>query len=188
MPTPQYHINPTVFCGRPAASFGRSQTELAVYELLDQLNIQYQRIDHDPLPTIEACQEADRLLNTQVCKNLFLCTAQKDCFYLLMLPGWKKFRTAALSKQIGSSRLSFGDPCFMEEFLGLTPGSVSVLGLMNDKNSRVRLLIDQDILAQEFIGCHPCVNTSSLKLRTQDLLRIILPAIGHSYTPVTLPA
>lgn len=188
MSAPQPSINPTVFQGPPAASFGRSQKELAVYSLLDRLGVPYLRLDHDPLPTIEACREADRLLNTQVCKNLFLCNAQKTSFYLLMLPGWKKFRASALSKQIGSSRLSFADPCFMAELLGTAPGSVSVLGLMNDKNNRVRLLIDQDILNQEFIGCHPCVNTSSLKLRTSDLLTVILPAVGHSHTPVTLPA
>ena len=119
---------------------------------------------------------------------LFLCNAQKTDFYMLMMPGHKKFKTAKLSKQIGSARLSFASPEFMEEFLDITPGSVSVLGLMNDKNSRVRLLIDQDVIDHHtFVGCHPCINTSSLKLYTKDILEKFLPAVHHEYTIVNLP-
>lgn len=144
-------------------------------------------MDHSPLPTIEACREVDALLKIEICKNLFLRNAQKTDFYLLLLPGGKKFRTAALSKQIGSARLSFAEPEFMEEFLDITPGSVSVFGLMNDKNRRVRLLIDKEVLSQEFFGCHPCINTSSLKFKTEDLLDKFLPAIQCEYTLVDLP-
>ena len=145
-------------------------------------------MDHDALPTIEACHEVDLLLDIDICKNLFLCNTQKTAFYLLMMPGWKKFKTAVLSRQIGSARLSFASPEYMEQLLDITPGSVSVLGLMNDHENRVRLLIDRDVLENhEFLGCHPCINTSSLKLRTRDLLETILPAIHHQYTVVDLP-
>ena len=154
---------------------------------MDKLGIAYQRLDHDPTATIEACHDIDALLETEICKNLFLRNAQKNSFYLLMIPGCKKFRTAVLSKQIGSARLSFAEPEFMEQYLNITPGSVSVLGLMNDKENRVRLLIDRYILEQEFLGCHPCINTSSLKIRTSDIVNIFLPYIGHSYTLVDLP-
>ena len=186
--TPLYHIDPTVYEGRPRDISGRLPKELRVYDLLDSLHVPYKRADHDALPTIEACHEVNRLLEIDICKNLFLCNAQKTAFYLLMMPGTKKFKTAALSKQIGSSRLSFAGAEYMEQLLDITPGSVSVLGLMNDHENRVRLLIDRDVLENHpYLGCHPCINTSSLKIRTQDLLDVILPAIHHPYTLVDLP-
>ena len=113
-----------------------------------------------------------------ICKNLLLCNTQKTQFYLLMIREDKKFKTKELSAQIGSSRLSFAPEEFMREFLHVAPGSVSVMGLMNDREGRVQLLIDEDVLAAEWVGCHPCVSTSSLKLRTADLLERILPALG----------
>lgn len=183
-----YHIDHTLYQGRPEDASGRLEKELRTYDFLDRLGVGYIRVDHDALPTIEACREVDQLLGTQMCKNLFLCNAQKTAFYLLLMPGTKKFRTAALSKQIGSARLSFGPPEYLEKYLDLTPGSVTVLGLMNDHDNQVRLLIDRDVLDHhEFIGCHPCINTSSLRLRTQDLFEKILPAMNHSYTLVELP-
>ena len=182
-----FYLDETLYNGRPNDLTGRLSKEIRTYDLLDNLNIFYQRVDHSPLPTIEACREVDALLNMEICKNLFLRNAQKTDFYLLLLPGGKKFRTAALSKQIGSARLSFAEPEFMEEFLDITPGSVSVLGLMNDKSRRVRLLIDKEVLSQESFGCHPCINTSSLKFNTTDLLDKFLPAIQCEYTLVDLP-
>lgn len=182
------HIDPVVYTGRPEDTSARLSKELRVYDLLDSLHISYQRVDHDALPTIEACRQIDALLETSMCKNLFLRNTQKTAFYLLLLPGDKKFKTAALSKQIGSARLSFGEPEFMEQLMDLTPGSVTVLGLMNDTENKVRLLIDRDVIENhDFIGCHPCINTSSLKLKTQDLIIKILPAIHHDYTLVDLP-
>ena len=183
-----FHINPVVYTGRPEDTSGRLSKELRTYDLLDSLHIFYQRVDHNALPTIEACRQVDNLLETPMCKNLFLRNTQKTAFYLLLLPGEKKFKTAALSRQIGSARLSFGEPEFMEQLMDLTPGSVTVLGLMNDTENKVRLLIDRDVVENHaFIGCHPCINTSSLKLKTQDLITKILPAIHHDYTLVDLP-
>ena len=176
--------------GRPENTEGRLEKEIRVYDFLDKLGVEYQRVDHEAAMTMEACEEIDRTLGdgTAICKNLFLCNAQKTDFYMLMMPGHKKFKTAKLSKQIGSARLSFASPEFMEEFLDITPGSVSVLGLMNDKNNRVRLLIDQDVIDHHtFVGCHPCINTSSLKLYTKDILEKFLPAVHHEYTIVNLP-
>lgn len=185
---PSYYIDPTLYKGRPADTSNRLPKEIRTYDLLDSLNISYERVDHDTLPTMEACLEVDKLLGIEICKNLFLRNTQKTAFYLLLLPGNKKFKTAALSKQIGSARLSFAEPEFMEQYLDITPGSVSVLGLMNDTENKVRLLIDKDILDNHpYFGCHPCINTSSLKFRTEDLLTKILPAIHHDYTMVDLP-
>jgi len=180
--------SPVLHFGRPADTTSRSIKEIRTYDLLDYLQIPYQRLDHAPTATIEACHDVDRILNIEICKNLFLYNTQKNRFYLLMMPGTKKFRTAILSRQIGSSRLSFAAPEFMQEFLGINPGSVSVLGLMNDTSNHVQLLIDRSVIdGHEYFGCHPCVNTSSLKIRTSDLLDKFLPYVDHPYTLVDLP-
>ena len=172
--------------GRPVENTGRQQKEIRVYDLLDSLGIEYHRVDHEAAMTMEGCREADEAMGTRMCKNLLLCNRQKTAFYLLMLPGEKVFKTSVLSKEIGSSRLSFADGEYMERFLDITPGSLSVLGLMNDRENAVRLLMDRALLEEEYIGVHPCVNTSSLKLRTRDLLEKILPATGHECTMVAL--
>ncbi|MBQ8597442.1 MAG: prolyl-tRNA synthetase associated domain-containing protein [Lachnospiraceae bacterium] len=165
---------------------GRLPREMAVYELLKELRIPYKRMDHEAMATIEACKGVDELLGITMCKNLFLCNTQKTQFYLLMMPGDKKFKTKELSKQIGSARLSFAQEEFMEEFLHISPGAVSVMGLMNDRENHVRLLIDEDVLKEEYLGCHPCVNTASLKIKTEDVIKKFLPYVKHEYTVVQL--
>ena len=172
--------------GRPADCAGRLEKEIRVYDLLDSLDIAYQRIDHEAAMTMEACAEVDKVLDATICKNLLLCNRQNTAFYLLMIPGDKVFKTKDLSHQIGSSRLSFAAPEYMERYLDITPGSLSVLGLMNDKEGAVQLLIDEDVLKGEYIGCHPCINTSSLRLRTEDLMKKIIPAMGHAPRMVQL--
>lgn len=166
--------------GRPKSEEGRLEKEKRTYDLLDALNIPFERIDHEAVFTMEACEEIDRLLAPAViCKNLFLCNEQKTSFYLLMIPGTKKFVTREVSTALGSSRLSFAPPEYMEQYLDITPGSVSVLGLMNDKDNKVQLVVDEEIYQSEYFGCHPCINTSSLRLRTADLFDVFLPAIHH---------
>ena len=172
--------------GRPTDTQGRLDKEIRVYDFLDSLGVSYQRIDHEAAMTMEACEEIDRTLEATICKNLLLCNRQETQFYLLMLPGDKVFKTKDLSAQIGSSRLSFAKAEYMEQYLDITPGSLSVLGLMNDKDKMVRLLIDEDVLAGEYIGCHPCINTSSLRLKTKDLVEMIIPAMEHEPTIVKL--
>ena len=176
----------TVYKGRPQDSAGRLDKEIRVYNLLDELGIEYFRIDHEPLETMEACRGVDEALEVTICKNLFLCNSQKTNFYLLIMPGYKKFMTKDLSKQIGSARLSFGPSEYMERFLDISPGSVSIMGLMNDKDNQVRLLIDEEILKETFFACHPCINTSSIRLSTVDLLNKVIPAMGHEPTFVNL--
>ena len=173
--------------GRPHDLTNRLDKEIRVYDLLDSLNIDYQRVDHPAAMTMEDCLAIDLALEATVCKNLFLCNRQLTDFYLLLMPGDKSFKTKDLSAQIGSSRLSFADAAHMEAYLDITPGSVSVMGLMNDKEKRVQLLIDEELLTGEFIGCHPCINTSSLRIRTADLTGKILPAMGHEMRVVSLP-
>lgn len=194
----------TIYKGRPTDTSGRQQREIRVYDLLDDLKIDYDRLDHNAAMTMEVCAEIDaafgrmtleefkaesdgeRTSHAIICKNLFLCNRQKTKFYLLMIPGDKKFLTKNLSAQINSARLSFAGEEEMLKYLDITPGSVSVLGLMNDHDNTVQLLIDSDVLRSEYVGCHPCINTSSLRMKTRDLTEKILPAIHHSPIIVTL--
>ena len=175
--------------GRPENTDNRLDKEIRVYDFLDKLGVQYQRIDHEAAMTMEACEEIDRALgdNTTICKNLFLCNRQETDFYLLLMPGDKPFKTKELSAQIHSARLSFAKPEYMEKYLDITPGSVSVLGLMNDSEKKVQLLIDEDVMKEPYFGCHPCINTSSLKFTTEDLMQKIIPALEHEPVTVTLP-
>ena len=172
--------------GRPEDVSGRLAREIRTYDFLDKLGISYQRTDHERADTMEACNAIDAVLNVVICKNLFLCNRQKTAFYLLMMPGGKKFKTKELSAQINSARLSFAEAEDMLKYLDIEPGAVSIMGLMNDREHSVRLLIDEDILKDEYIGCHPCVCTSSLKMKTADVLERFLPAVGHTYRTVQL--
>ena len=165
--------------GRPADCAGRLPKEVRCYDFLDRLGIAYQRIDHAPADNMEACEEIDRALDAVICKNLLLCNRQKTAFYLLMLPGDKHFKTSVLSKEIGSSRLSFATAEDLEQLLGVQPGSASVLGLLNDTEHRVTLVLDRAVAESRWFGCHPCRNTSSLRLRTEDVLEKFLPHTGH---------
>ena len=176
-----------LFHGRPADCSGRLEKEIRCYDLLDSLGIEYNRLDHEPAMTMEICAEIDKSLGGLICKNLLLCNRQCTQFYMLMMPGDKVFKTKDLSAQINSSRLSFADGKYMEEFLDITPGSLSILGLQNDKENRVQLLIDEEVLQSEFVGCHPCINTSSLCMRVEDVKTKLIPALKHEPIIVQLP-
>lgn len=172
-------IDRTVYRGRPADISGRLPREIRTYDFLDGLGIPYERVDHEAAMTVDDCHGVDELLGIEICKNLFLTNSQKTKFYLLLMPGKKRFVTREFCRQIQSPRLSFGSAELMEELLDLTPGSVSLMGLMNDREHKVRLAIDREVYEEEFFGCHPCINTSSLKLRAKDVWEKFLPATGH---------
>ena len=173
--------------GRPQSAEGRLDKEMRVYDLLDSLNIEYDRTDHEAAGTMEDCLKVDEILGVIICKNLFLCNRQKTKFYLLMMPGDKPFKTKDISAQIGSARLSFAGAEEMEQYLDITPGAVSIMGLMNDTENHVQLLIDKPVMESELLGCHPCVNTASLRMKTQDVLCKFLPAVHHEAIVVDLP-
>ncbi len=176
-----------LYKGRPKNECGRLKKEIRVYDFLDDLGIEYERTDHGPADTMEACNKIDAVLGTLICKNLFLCNRQKTDFYLLIMPGNKPFKTKDITAPLGCSRLSFASPEYMEKFLDITPGSVSVMGLMNDKENNVCLVVDREVFESETFGCHPCVNTSSLKLKTKDIIEKYLPAVHHEPTVIDLP-
>jgi len=172
--------------GRPQDESGRLPKEIRVYDFLDNLGIEYWRVDHEPAFDMEVCKAIDEALEAIICKNLFLCNRQKTKFYLLMIPGDKVFKTKELSHQIGSSRLSFAEPDAMEQYLDITPGSMSLMGLINDPDNNVRLLVDEDVLKEEWLGCHPCINTSSMRMKTADAFGKFLEAVHHDMTVVKL--
>lgn len=178
-------VDPLLYTGRPAET--RIAKEERCYDMLDALGLDYCRADHDHADTIEDCREVEALLGCPVCKNLLLTNRQMTELYLLLIPGAKPFRTKLLSKQIGTARLSFATAEQMEKHLDITPGSVSVLGLMNDKEGRVHLLIDRDIMAEPYFACHPCINTSTLRFTTSALLDAVIPAMKHEPSFVELP-
>ena len=171
-----------VYVGRPTNEAGRLPKEIRVYDYLDNLGIEYYRVDHNEAGTMEACEKIEKDLNTVICKNLFLCNRQKTKFYLLMMPKDKVYRTKDFSPLVNSARLSFGEEEDMVKYLDVTPGSVSIMGLMNDKDHVIQLAIDKDVIKPDFVGCHPCINTSSLKIKTSDILEKYLPSTGH--TPI----
>ena len=172
--------------GRPEETKDRLPREVRTYDFLDSLEIKYRQVDHERAETMEACNEIDEALGVIMCKNLFLCNRQKTKFYLLLMPGDKKFKTKELSAQINSARLSFAEAEDMLKYLDIEPGAVSVMGLMNDKDHEAQLLIDEDLLKDEYWGCHPCVCTSSMKIAAKDILEKYLPAVGHDYITVHL--
>ena len=173
--------------GRPADTVGRLEKEIRTYDLLDRLGVEYERVDHAPAMTMEVCQEIDQTLHAVICKNLFLCNRQKTQFYLLCMGPDKPFHTKDLSAQIGSARLSFAPEEKLWELLHCTPGSATILGLANDTAHQVRLLMERGVYDAEYLSCHPCICTSSLKLRMSDVLTRLLPHTGHEVTVVDLP-
>ena len=162
------------------------EKEQQVYDVLDELQIAYIRTSHEPAATMEACLALEAIIQAKICKNLFLCNRQKTNFDLLLMPGDKPFKTKDISKQINSARLSFGSDEDLLELLNLTPGSCTIFGLLFDKQHKVQLLIDKDVLKEERFGCHPCINTSTIGLYTNDLVNKIIPYLGHNFIEVTL--
>lgn len=174
-----------LFHGSPSDE--RLAQEMAVYAFLERCGIPFTRVDHPPVQTMEDCLAADQVLNVDMCKNLFLCNSQKTRFYLLLLPGNKPFKTKVFSKLMGIARLSFAPAEKMEEYLHISPGAVSPMGLLFESAKDVTLVMDEDVKKMAMLGCHPCVNTSSIALSMEDFLQKFLPAAGHPITFVDLP-
>ncbi len=173
--------------GRPENIEGREEKEIKAYDFLDTLGVEYTRVDHEAAMTMEACAEIDKALGTPMCKNLFLCNRQETQFYLLLIPADKPFKTKDLSAQLGCARLSFGKAEHMERLLDITPGSLTLLGLINNIDNSVQLLIDEDVFLSDFVCMHPCVNTSSIRVKTEDVVKKLIPAMHHEPIYVTLP-
>ena len=176
----------TLYKGRPSVTQGRLPREIRVYDYLDSLGIEYYRVDHDSIFGDQECEALERVLDNVICKNIFLCNRQKTSYYMLVMPAHKRFKTSLVSHLLNSSRLSFGTPEDMLRLLDVTPGSVSIMALMNDVENKVQLVIDDELLSHEDFGCHPCMNTSSLRLKRTDVFDKFLPSVNHSPIFLTL--
>ena len=175
-------ISPIFHNARPEGEL--PPQERAAFDLLDTLGIDYDRVSHDAAFNMELCADVSAVLGVSVYKNLFLCNRQKTSFYLLCMPPDKPFHTKDLSAQINSSRLSFAPEDSLWELLHCHPGSATVLGLANDTEHRVQLLLDREVYDAPYMSCHPCICTSTLKLKTSDVLTRLLPHTGH--TPIVV--
>ena len=178
------YINPETYSVHPEAT--ATDKEMQSYLFLEENGVEYIRAEHDEAATIELCESVEKIINAKICKNLLLCNRQQTDFYMLLIPGDMPFKTKYLSKQIGSARLSFASGEQMTELLNVTPGSLTVLSLMFDKEQKVRLLIEKNVFNDEFFACHPCVNTATVKFSTADLKDKVLPELLHEYTIVDL--
>ena len=177
-----------IYDGRPTEDDeNRTMAETAVYDFLDSAGVAYTTLCHPAAFTMEECEAVRKAIGAPVFKNLFLTNKQQTLYFLLMIPADKPFKTNYLSSQLGCARLSFASSEAMSELLHIAPGAVSPLGLIHDKECRVRLIVDRDLSATERYACHPCVNTASVALSLTDLLEKVVPATGHTVTWVNLP-
>ena len=149
-----------------------------ICDYLKNLGIEFSVISHDAAETLEKCAEIEKIIGGKICKNLFLQTTTGSVHYLLMMSSKKKFVTKEVSKLLGSSRLSFASGEKMEEMLGTSSGSLSITSLVFDKDKKVKLAIDKDVISEEYICCHPCDCTATLKIKTSDVTDILIPSLG----------
>ena len=174
-----------VFQGSPQNTDQLSDNEKLIYGLLDELHIEYKRVEHEAVFTVAESQSVAELLEpAKHCKNLFLCPFNKSQYYLLVMPAEKKFASGSVSRQIHSSRLQFASDEDLAACLQLKSGSVGALALAMDKDKKVQLLVDKAVLTAEYVSSHPGVNTASIALKTTDLFSKYLPATGHDYIVV----
>ena len=164
-----------------------SDTEEKVYSKLRELGIGFERVDNDSISTMEECAEVGEVLGTDICKSILACTRNKSEYYLIILPGDKRFVSKLASKAVGSSRLSFASPEDMQELLGTTPGNASPLAVINDCDGKVKLVIDRELAEDEHIACNTGANTTHIRFSTGDLIDKILPAFDHIPEIVEIP-
>lgn len=157
----------------------RVPLEKAVYQVLEKLKIPYERVDHEAAATMEECLDIDKALHVEIRKNIFLCNQKKTSFFLLVMPAAKALDTKALEKKLGISHLSFAPAELMKKYLGTTPGSATIMGLLNDEDDYVQLLLDKEVADEVWFGCNPGVNTSHIKIQTKHLIQTFLPYTRH---------
>ena len=148
-----------------------------LFAFLDRLDIAHGTIAHPPINTVEEGRAWHDTIPGLHCKNLFL-KDRKDKVWLAVMPGGKRADLNRLEKRLGAARLSFGKPELLLEVLGLTPGSVTPFGLLNDAAHRVTVVVDEDLPKSEWVNCHPLHNAASTTLRSADLLRF-MRALGY---------
>jgi len=149
-----------------------------VYERLAALGIAYERFDHPPVATVGEAEEHWAGIDATHCKNLFLRNQKGDRHYLVILVHSKRADLRAVAAQIGDGKLSFASPERLMKYLGVTPGSVSPFGLINDRHHHVRVYLDRDLKSAARVSFHPNINTRTLTVAAPDFQRF-LAATGN---------
>lgn len=144
-----------------------------VFQKLNELNISYESIDHPPVYTIEAMEDFELNKIGSIAKNLFLKNSNGKTHYLVILAGDKKADLKSIKSQIESSSLSFASEERLEKYLGLSKGAVTPFGIINDEEHLINIIIDNDLKKEKIIGFHPNVNTCTVFISYDDLIKFI---------------
>lgn len=164
----------------------KTELEEKVYETLEELKIPYYRVETEPLISMEDCLVINEKLQMKTVKTLFLCNQQKTKFYLCIMPGDKRFDCKVFSRALQIARVSFGSEQLMNELLETQIGACSIFSALIDKENKVQIVIDQDVLKEEDYGCSDGTTTGYMKIKTKDVLEKILPYAHHTPIIVTL--
>lgn len=164
----------------------RQGLESQAYDTLKKLGIPFERVDNDAVEAMADCVEISERLGAEIRKTVLLCNRQKTEYHMLIMSADKPFVTKDYSEAVGCARMSFASGDAMVELLGQPPGTASVMGLLNDGDGRVKLLIEESVANEDWFACNPGVNTSHIRFRTKDLVEKLLPAIGHGVTIIKL--
>lgn len=156
-----------------------------LYSLLEQLQIQFEYYEHPPGPTIEEALKYWKNIDSTHCKNLFFRNHKGNKHYLVILEHSQNLAVRDLEQKLKQGKISFASEKRLLKYLGLNPGSVTPFGLINDKDHHVHLFIDKNLLGAEKLSFHPLVNTASLVIRKQDLLKF-LDYTGNTYEFIDL--
>ncbi len=160
-------------------------TQDELFALLDRLGIEHSTVTHPAFFTVEEGRLWHDSIPGRHCKNLFV-KDRKGGVWLVVMPGDKRADLGKLEKTVGAPRFSFARPDVLQEVLELTPGSVTPFGLINDRQRRVTVILDQDMLDSEWLNFHPLHNAASTTLRSADLVRFVR-ALGYDPIIVRLP-
>ncbi len=156
-----------------------NELEKEVYGKLNELNISFDRVDNDVVESMEECLEIDKKLGTEIRKTIIVCNEKKTQFYLIVLPSEKRFDSKEFRNKMECSRVSFAKVEDMERVLGVLPGSATVMSVIKDNDNIVQVVIDKEVADEEFFGCNTGANTRHIKIKTKDLIDVILPNLNH---------
>ncbi|MEZ5081938.1 MAG: prolyl-tRNA synthetase associated domain-containing protein [Bacteroidales bacterium] len=153
-----------------------------LYKILEELNIPFEYYEHPPAPTIEEAIKYWKDLKATHCKNIFFRNHKGNRHYLVILEHTQDLDIHDLEKRLKQGKLSFASPKRMMKYLGVTPGSVTPFGLINDKENHVHLFLDENLKKSTTISFHPCINTASLVISFEDFEKFLsFSGNSHEY-------
>ncbi len=164
----------------------KNKIQEIVYRTLDELSISYERVETDEAITMEDCIEIDKKLNMKMVKTLFLCNRQETNFYLYITTGDKKFDSKKFSQELEISRVSFAKEGKMNEMLGTRIGAATIFSSLIDNDLKVQIVIDKDVLNEEYYGCSDGTTTGYMKIKTDDIINKVLPYSKHKETIIEM--